>query len=113
MSETAGGGESAVTAGIAGEIFRAYDIRGIYDDQLDEPGIRRIGQAIGSEAIEAGIDTLIVGRDGRLSSPSLSAHLMNGVRASGCNVVDLGIVPTPLVYFATHTTGWAGWSGWR
>jgi phosphomannomutase/phosphoglucomutase len=106
MSETAGGGESAVTAGIAGEIFRAYDIRGIYDDQLDEPGIRRIGQAIGSEAIEAGIDTLIVGRDGRLSSPSLSAHLMNGVRASGCNVVDLGIVPTPLVYFATHTTGW-------
>jgi phosphomannomutase/phosphoglucomutase len=106
MSDNAGGGESAVNAGIAAEIFRAYDIRGIYDDQLDEQGIRRIGQAIGSEAIEAGIETLIVGRDGRLSSPSLSEYLINGVRASGCSVVDLGVVPTPLVYFATHTTAW-------
>ena len=91
---------------IPAEIFRAYDIRGLYDDQLDEQSVQLIGQAIGSEALEAGIETLIVGRDGRLSSPSLCEHLVAGVRASGCNVVDLGIVPTPLVYFATHRTEW-------
>lgn len=106
MSDTASGGAATAKHSIATEIFRAYDIRGIYDDQLDEKSIRLIGQAIGSEAIEKGIDTLIVGRDGRLSSPSLSQSLIAGVRASGCSVVDLGIVPTPLVYFATHRTEW-------
>jgi len=95
-----------VKPSIAAEIFRAYDIRGIYNDQLDEQSIQLIGQAIGSEALEAGIETLVVGRDGRLSSPSLCEHLVAGVRSSGCNIVDLGIVPTPLVYFATHRTEW-------
>ncbi|MBT8147041.1 MAG: phosphomannomutase/phosphoglucomutase [Gammaproteobacteria bacterium] len=106
MSDIASGGSATAKPNIATEIFRAYDIRGIYDDQLDEKSIQLIGQGIGTEAIERGIDTLIVGRDGRLSSPSLAKFLIAGVRASGCNVVDLGIVPTPLVYFATHRTEW-------
>ena len=106
MSDIADGGTTTVKPSIPAEIFRAYDIRGIYDDQLDERNILLIGQAIGSEAMEAGIETLIVGRDGRLSSPSLCEHLVAGVKASGCNIVDLGTVPTPLVYFATHRTEW-------
>lgn len=92
---------------VAPEIFRAYDIRGVYDDQLDEASIRLIGQAIGSEAREAGITTLLTARDGRLSSPVLSRQLIAGIRASGCHVVDLDLVPTPLLYFATHTTDWS------
>jgi phosphomannomutase/phosphoglucomutase len=86
------------------EIFRAYDIRGIYNAQLTEQGVFLIGQSIGSEAQHQGIQTLLVGRDGRLSSPSLVKQLISGIRASGCNTIDLGITPTPLVYFATHTT---------
>lgn len=104
----ANGDLDASTSGqsIAAEIFRAYDIRGIYDDQLDEQSIRVIGHAIGSEALDEGIHTLLAGRDGRLSSPSLSKHLIAGIRASGCNVVDLDLVPTPLLYFGNHTTKW-------
>jgi len=86
------------------EIFRAYDIRGIYGTQLTEQSIHCIGQSIGSEALDQDIQTLLVGRDGRLSSPSLSKHLVNGIRASGCGTIDLGVIPTPLVYFATHMT---------
>jgi len=92
---------------IPSEIFRAYDIRGVYGRQLTEQRIELIGQGIGSEALGQGIETLLVGRDGRLSSPSLAKHLIIGIRASGCNTVDLGIVPTPLVYFATHVTSWS------
>lgn len=91
---------------IPSEIFRAYDIRGIYGEQLDETSIELIGRAIGSEALAQGIDTLLLGRDGRLSSPQLSEALVCGVLATGCNIVDLGLVPTPLVYFATHNTQW-------
>ena len=89
---------------IPASIFRAYDIRGIVDEQLTEDTVRRIGQAIGSEALEQSIDTLLVGYDGRLSSPLLSIALIEGIRSSGCNVVSIGLVPTPLLYFATYTT---------
>jgi phosphomannomutase/phosphoglucomutase len=84
-------------------IFRAYDIRGIVGQGLDTHSVRLIGQAVGSEALEAGQKTLITGADARLSSPELSEALQAGILASGCNVIDLGIVPTPLLYFATHT----------
>jgi phosphomannomutase/phosphoglucomutase len=89
---------------IPASIFRAYDIRGIADQHLTTQSVKRIGQAIGSEALDQDIATLLVGYDGRLSSPSLSIALIEGIRSSGCNVVSIGLVPTPLLYFATFTT---------
>ncbi len=85
------------------DIFRAYDIRGIVGQGLDAETVRLIGQAIGSEAIDVGERTLIVGADARLSSPELFAALKTGILSSGCGIIDLGTVPTPLMYFATHT----------
>ena len=85
-------------------IFRAYDIRGVVDQQLNSENIELIGQSVGSEALDSGIGDLLVARDGRLSSPALSRALIAGLRSSGVNVVDLGIVPIPLMQFAAHTT---------
>jgi len=84
------------------DIFRAYDIRGIVGDSLDTDIAYRIGQAIGSEAQLQGDQTVVVGADGRLSSPELSAALVQGLRDSGSDVVNIGMVPTPLVYYATN-----------
>ncbi len=81
-------------------IFKAYDIRGIVGQTLNEQIMTVIGQAVGSEAKDQGQTRLVVGRDGRLSSDSLTKALMKGIIASGCGVVDIGQVPTPLVYFA-------------
>ncbi len=89
---------------VPASVFRAYDIRGVVDTELSEKSVLLISKAIGSEAIEKGIDTLYVGFDGRLSSPTLSEALIAGLRDSGCSVVSLGMIPTPLLYFATHTT---------
>ena len=96
--------QSTAKASVPEEIFRAYDIRGIAGKQLGRDLVGRIGQAIGSEALALGIDTLLAARDGRLSSPELFEALGAGIRASGCNVLNLGIAPTPLLYFATHTS---------
>ncbi|WP_306673764.1 phosphomannomutase/phosphoglucomutase [Tahibacter caeni] len=82
-------------------IFRAYDIRGVVGKTLDRDIARAIGRAIGSEGIERGLTEIVVGRDGRLSGPELSAGLVEGLRQAGMNVIDIGQVPTPLVYFAT------------
>ncbi|MGB8634696.1 MAG: phosphomannomutase/phosphoglucomutase [Rhodanobacteraceae bacterium] len=81
-------------------IFRAYDIRGIIDKTLDAGVARLLGQAIGSEARDRGQDEIVVGRDGRHSGPMLSSALIEGIRATGIDVIDIGQVPTPLVYFA-------------
>ncbi|WP_163577889.1 phosphomannomutase/phosphoglucomutase [Halomonas faecis] len=83
-------------------IFRAYDIRGIVDDTLTEAGVEGIGRAIGSEAAARGETTVVVARDGRLSGPRLQDALVRGLTAAGRNVVDIGRVPTPVLYFATH-----------
>ncbi len=85
-------------------VFRAYDIRGIAYEELSVESVKLISRAIGSEAQDMGISDLYVGYDGRLSSPDLSAALIMGLRESGCNVVSLGLLPTPLLYFAIHTT---------
>lgn len=90
---------------IPASIFRAYDIRGIAGEQLHADSVRQISQAIGSEALACGIKTLLVGCDGRLSSPELSAALVAGLLSTGCDVINLGQIPTPLLYFATHTSG--------
>ena len=87
------------------EIFKAYDIRGIVGKTLTPPIVRAIGQALGTLAQERGRDTLVVGRDGRLSGPELAAALADGIRASGANVVDVGMVATPMTYFAAHHLG--------
>jgi phosphomannomutase/phosphoglucomutase len=87
------------------EIFKAYDIRGIVGRTLTPPIVRAIGQALGTLAQERGRDTLVIGRDGRLSGPELADALADGIQASGANVVDVGMVATPMTYFAAHHLG--------
>ncbi len=84
------------------EIFKAYDIRGIVGKTLTPAIVQAIGQALGSLALECRCDTIAVGRDGRLSGPMLAAALIDGIRASGVHVIDLGQVATPMTYFAAH-----------
>ncbi len=84
------------------EIFKAYDIRGIVDKSLTTDIVTLIGQALGSEARDKGIDTIVIGRDGRLSGPKLAEALAKGVMAAGIDVVDIGMVPTPVLYYATY-----------
>lgn len=83
-------------------IFREYDIRGIVDRTLTAAVVRDIGQAVGSVAAESGERSVLVGRDARLSSPRLCQALQAGIRAAGMDVIDLGAVSTPLLYYATH-----------
>jgi phosphomannomutase/phosphoglucomutase len=92
-------------AEIPAGIFRAYDIRGVVGKTLTAPIVELIGRAIGSEAAARGQKQLAVGRDGRKSSPELTAALIRGLTAAGRDVIDVGVVPTPLLYFATHHLG--------
>jgi len=87
------------------EIFKAYDIRGIVDRTLTSELVLEIGKALGSEALFQGVDTVVIGRDGRLSGPALADALAEGFQAVGCNVIDIGQVPTPALYFATKEYG--------
>lgn len=87
------------------EIFRAYDIRGIVGKSLDEDIAREIGKAIASEAIDREQKEIAVGRDGRHSGPDLAGALMEGMITTGINVIDLGMVPTGVLYFATYHLG--------
>jgi phosphomannomutase/phosphoglucomutase len=82
-------------------IFRAYDIRGIVGQTLDVNIARLIGQAIGSLMQERNQRNIVVGRDGRLSSPSLADALIEGLRKAGRDVIDIGEAPTPMAYFGT------------
>ncbi|MEY2802057.1 MAG: hypothetical protein RL513_1642 [Pseudomonadota bacterium] len=84
-------------------IFKAYDIRGIVPSTLDEDVARALGLAFGAAALRAGERTVAVGRDGRLSGPSLSAALVRGLVASGVDVIDIGLATTPMLYFAAST----------
>lgn len=84
------------------EIFRAYDIRGIVGSTLTDEIVEVIGRAIGSEALGRGQSSLCIGYDGRHSSPDLAQALARGVVATGCDVIEIGAVPTPVLYFATH-----------
>jgi len=83
-------------------IFKAYDIRGIVAESLTDDVVYDIGRAIGSEAAVRGQDRVCVARDGRLSGPAFIAALSQGLRDTGRDVIDLGRVPTPLLYFATY-----------
>ncbi|MET0581815.1 MAG: phosphomannomutase/phosphoglucomutase, partial [Pseudoxanthomonas sp.] len=77
-------------------IFRAYDIRGVVGDTLSVAVAQHIGQAIGTVLEEQGLTDIVVGRDGRLSGPELSAGLIEGLRKAGRNVIDIGLAPTPV-----------------
>jgi phosphomannomutase/phosphoglucomutase len=99
-----------VSQPISSSIFKAYDIRGIVDGDpsvvtLTDAAVRGVGAALGLRAREAGIPAIVVGRDGRLSGPRLVAALIDGITASGVDAIDIGMVPTPVVYFATVLTG--------
>jgi phosphomannomutase/phosphoglucomutase len=83
-------------------IFKAYDIRGVIGSTLDAGVAKSIGQAFGRAALAKGERKVAIGRDGRLSGLDLAAALAEGLRDAGVDVIDLGLVATPMVYFATH-----------
>ena len=82
------------------KIFREYDIRGIVGQDLDEPTVETLGRAMGAFFLGRGQRDVAVGRDCRLSSPGFAAALQRGLLSTGCDVTDLGVVPTPLLYFS-------------
>ncbi len=86
-------------------IFKAYDIRGIVGDELNTELAYHIGQALGSQSVRLGQRNMIVARDARLSSFDLSCALIHGLKKSGVHVVDIGMTPTPVLYFAVYTKG--------
>ncbi len=83
------------------QIFRAYDIRGIVEETLTAADVFAIGQAIASKVISSGGKKIVIGRDGRLSGPLFAEQLSAGILSTGCDVVDVGMVPTPALYFAS------------
>src|SRR3989344_5828134 len=83
---------------IKSEIFKAYDIRGVYPEELDEKTAYLIGRAF-IEFLKKPKAKIAVGRDNRLSSPVLHRHLIRGIIDSGASVIDIGLSPTPLLYF--------------
>ncbi len=87
------------------EIFKAYDIRGIVGETLTPEYTQAIGHAIGSEALDRDVSTIAIGRDGRLSGPSLGEALARGIQSAGANVIDVGRVATPMLYFAAYECG--------
>ena len=90
---------------IPASIFKAYDIRGIVGETLTDDIVYHIGRAIASEAHARGQQRIAVGRDGRLSGPAFVAALSRGIQDAGLDVIDIGRVPSPILYYATHTQG--------
>ena len=90
---------------LAPEIFKAYDIRGIVGKSLTPEVVELIGKALGTEALKRGGREMVVGRDGRLSGPSLCGALARGIQSTGIDVIDVGVVATPMVYFAAIELG--------
>ena len=88
---------------LTGSIFKAYDIRGIVPETINETVSYALGLAFGEIAREKGQVTVAVGRDGRLSGPALSVALIRGLQNAGIDVIDVGMVTTPILYFAAHT----------
>jgi phosphomannomutase len=89
-------------------VFKAYDIRGIVGTTIDEAFAEHLGRAFGSEALAAGERAVAVGRDGRLSGPALATAVMRGLASTGLDVVDLGPVTTPMLYYVAATRGQHG-----
>lgn len=92
----------SASAAVPDHIFRCYDIRGRVPEEVSNDLALQIGKALGSEALEQGEKALIVARDARTHSPILVENLIRGVLSTGCKVINIGTVPTPLLYFATE-----------
>jgi len=82
------------------QIYREYDIRGVVDKDLTPEVVRRLSQGFGTHMVKLGRKNLVVGRDGRLSSPSYGESVIEGLMSAGCNVIDIGVCPTPVYYFS-------------
>jgi len=93
---------AAAAVGVDPSIFRAYDVRGVVGKTLNKDVARALGQSIGTLMGEKGLREIVVGRDGRLSGPELAGALAEGLRETGVDVIDVGAVPTPVVYYATY-----------
>ncbi|RZL11864.1 MAG: phosphomannomutase/phosphoglucomutase [Rubrivivax sp.] len=93
---------------VTASIFKAYDIRGVVGQTLNEDLAEHLGRAFGTEALKLGEKAVAIGRDGRLSGPSLVAALIKGLRSTGINVIDLGAVTTPMLYYVAATRGEQG-----
>jgi phosphomannomutase len=93
---------------VAASIFKAYDIRGIVGQTLTRRWPNTWAEPFGTEALKLGEKAVAVGRDGRVSGPSLSAALIAGLRSTGINVIDLGAVTTPMLYYVAATRGEQG-----
>jgi phosphomannomutase/phosphoglucomutase len=97
--------QQAAEANVPAHIFRAYDIRGKAHTEISTTLAHQIGLAIGSEARTRGEQSIVVGRDARLSSADLQKALVAGLQESGCDVVDVGQVPSPVLYYAAKNMG--------
>ena len=86
-------------------IFRAYDIRGVVGETLDADVARQVGQCVGSIALDEDAGPVVVARDGRESGPDLVAGMIEGIASTGCEVIDIGSVPTGVLYFAAYELG--------
>jgi phosphomannomutase/phosphoglucomutase len=93
---------SQQTSFINPSIFRAYDIRGVVGDTLTAAGLYDIGRVVGTLTLESGDKSIALARDARLSSPELFTALSTGIMSSGCDVLNIGVVPTPLLYYAAN-----------
>ncbi|MFK7964475.1 MAG: phosphomannomutase/phosphoglucomutase [Burkholderiaceae bacterium] len=89
------------TNSLSNSIFKAYDIRGVVDETLTEDAVYRVGAALALSAADKGVSSMVIGRDGRLSGPRLADALARGINAGGVDVIDIGMVPTPVVYYGT------------
>jgi phosphomannomutase / phosphoglucomutase len=92
-----------MASGISSGIFREYDIRGLVDQDLTEGAVNAVGKGLGTMVRAAGGSRVVVGRDCRLSGERFGRAMMAGLQATGADVVDIGVVPTPLTYFAANT----------
>lgn len=101
-SAKADGAAPAAMTTVSRSLFGQYEIGGIVGSGLNASAARQIGQAVGSEVRARGLQTILVGRDGRSSSENLADAVIKGLLATGCDVIDLGAVPTPVLDFAIH-----------
>jgi phosphomannomutase/phosphoglucomutase len=86
-------------------VFRAYDVRGIVDKDLTKDFVYDLGRSLGTMAQNSGVSSLNIGYDGRLHSPNIAKNLINGIISTGCNVTNIGLVATPILYFANYHLG--------